>query len=308
MELREQSRWLRQKGEEGAVWLGNNGRRWTVLTGLALQRTFASDTGTVASSIGYYTLFSLFPLILLTIAIASLYVEPGVAQTELMDRLEFITPGLGELLGQNIQSIVRARAPVTGVALIILMWAASNIFAALTRAMDHVWDDDDLSWRQLAVRHRGVAMLFVLFTGVIILVGSLYGHTIVAIVNTFYPDVLRPYRPFASQLWTTLVGIGLFAMLYRFLPHRKLRWRDVLPGAFVAGVVWQIVKWGFLSFIDIYLSRSNLVYGSLTTIIVFLTWTYVSSFIFLFGAYLNVVSVQSRKKDPRVSPFQKLGP
>jgi membrane protein len=293
MEIREQSRRLRQRGEVWLGWLGGHGRRWLYLIWQALKRTFGSDTGTVASSIGYYTLFSLFPLILLTVALASLYVDANVAQTEMIERLEFVAPGLGELLGQNIQSIVRARAPVTSLAVVILLWSASNIFAALTRAMDHVWDVD-LSWTHSAFRQRGVAVLFVVFTGVVILVGSLYSGTFVTILNTFYPDVLRPYRPYASQIWATLVDIGLFAMLYRFLPHRKLSWREVLPGALLAGVTWQLVKWGFLSFIDVYLSRSNLVYGSLTTIIVFLTWTYVSSFIFLFGAYLNVAYVKSQ--------------
>jgi membrane protein len=296
MAFREQSRRLWRRGEVWLFRLGDSGRRWSVLSGQALQRTFGSETGTVASSIGYYTLFSLFPLILLTVAIASLYVDPTVAQSEMMAQLEFITPGLGELLGQNIQSIVRARAPISGVAVLILLWAASNIFAALTQAMDRVWEVE-LPWSQSAFRQRGLAVFIVLFTGVIILMGSLYGGTVVAIVNTFYPDALRPYRPYASQLWAVLVNIGLFAMLYRFLPHRKLGWRDIMPGAITAGIVWQIGKWGFHSIIDVYLSRSNLVYGSLTTIIVFLTWTYVTSFIFLFGAYLNVVYVLSSREE-----------
>ena len=302
MELREQGRRLRQRGEESVTWLSSHGRRWGGLTVQALKRTFGSDTGTVASSIGYYTLFSLFPLIILTVAIASLYVDPNVAQSEMMAQLEFVAPGLSELLGQNIQSIVRARAPVTGFAVLILLWAASNIFAALTRAMDNVWEVE-LPWSRSAFRQRGLAMLIVLFTGVIILMGSLYGGTVVAIVNTLYPETLRPYRPYASQLWTAGVGIGLFAMLYRFLPHRKLSWREVVPGAMVAGLFWQIIKWGFHSIIDIYLSRSNIVYGSLTTIIVFLTWTYVTSFIFLFGAYLNVEYVQWRQKDEDLPEF-----
>jgi len=92
------------------------------------------------------------------------------------------------------------------------------------------------------------------------------------------------------------VSVGLFAMLYRFLPHRRLSWRDVLSGALVAGITWSLVKDGFLSIIDIYLSRTNLVYGSVTTVIVFLTWTYVSSFIFLFGAHLNVAYVRQRQR------------
>ncbi|KAA3655420.1 MAG: hypothetical protein DWQ04_33580, partial [Chloroflexi bacterium] len=53
----------------------------------------------------------------------------------------------------------------------------------------------------------------------------------------------------------------------------------------------------FLAFIGTYLSRSNLVYGSVTTIIVFLTWTYVSSIIFFFGSYLNVEYGRRKKAE-----------
>ncbi|HRQ39369.1 MAG TPA: YihY/virulence factor BrkB family protein [Chloroflexota bacterium] len=293
LEWRKQGERLWQLGGEWAGWLGVHGRSWLFITGQALQQTFGSDTGMVASSIGYYTLFSLFPLILLSVAIASLWVDPNVVESEIMHRLEFIVPGLQALLGQNIESIVNARAPITGIAVLILLWTASNIFTALTRAMDMVWGME-LTWSRSAFRQRGLAMLIVLFTGIAILLASLYGGTVVAIVNSFYPETLRPYRPYTNELWTVLVSVGLFAMLYRFLPHRRLTWRDVLPGALIAGFTWSVVKDSFLSIIDIYLSRTNLVYGSVTTVIVFLTWTYVSSFIFLFGAHLNVAYVRQR--------------
>lgn len=297
MKNMEQSRQmqLRRWGEICRRWLGVHGRRWGKVVVQALQSTLASDTGMIASSIGYYTLFSLFPLILLTVAIASLWVDPNVAELEIMHRLEFVAPGVSELLGRNIQSIVLARGPVSGVAVLILLWTSSNIFTALTKAMDKVWDVE-LPWSHSAWRHRGLAILIVLFTGIVILMGSLYGGTVVAVINSLYPDELRPYRPYASALWTTLAGVSLFAVLYRFLPHCKLGWRDVLPGALIAGLIWEIVKRSFLSFIDVYLSRTNFVYGSVATIIVFLTWTYVSGYVFLFGAYLNVAYFEVREK------------
>lgn len=293
-EWREHGRRLWQQSELYWGWLAENGRRWLVIIWQALAQTFGADTGLIASSIGYYTLLSLFPLILLVIAVASLWVDPNVAELEVMQQLEFIAPGLNELLGQNIESIINARGTVTGFALLLLLWTASNIFTALTRTMDKVWGVV-LPWSYSAFRHRGLAMLLVLFTCIVILLASLYGGTIVTVANSFYPAGLRPYQPYTSQVWTMAVSITLFMTLYRFLPHNRLSWRDVSPGALVAGCTWELVKRTFLVFIDVYLSRTNLVYGSVTTIIVFLTWTYVSSFIFLFGAYVNVAYVQSKR-------------
>lgn len=283
-----------QRSEGYLIWLRGYGRGWLGDVLEALKHTIGGQTGLIASSIGYYTLMSLFPLVLLTVAIASSWVDPNITELELMKPLEFIAPGASDLLGQNIASVVRARAPITGFAVILLLWSSSNIFAALTRSQDLVWKID-LPWSRSTWRHRGLAMLLVLFSAIFVLMVTLYGGPVVAVLNSFYPDALRPYRAYTTQLWTVLVGIVLFAVLYRFLPHRRLTWWDVLPGALVAGIIWEIVKRGFLSVIDVYLSRTNLVYGSLTTIIVFLTWTYVTSFIFLFGAYLNVAHLNSRK-------------
>ncbi len=114
------------------------------------------------------------------LAIASLWVDPSVVESEIMNRLEFIVPGLQALLGQNIESIVNARAPITGIAVLILFWTASNIFTALTRAMDRVWGVE-LTWSRSAFRQRGLAMLMVLFLGIAVLLVSLYGGTVVAI-------------------------------------------------------------------------------------------------------------------------------
>ncbi len=89
----------------------------------------------------------------------------------------------------------------------------------------------------------------------------------------------------------------LFTLLYYFIPHVKVGWREVLPGAILAGILWQLAKQVFLYFIGNYLSRSNLIYGSVGTIIAFLTWTYISSLILLFGAYLNRYATAARRAE-----------
>ena len=85
-------------------------------------------------------------------------------------------------------------------------------------------------------------------------------------------------------------------MLYMLFPHGAATWREVLPGAVGAGVLWELAKKAFLSFVATYISISNLVYGSVATIIAFLLWAYVSSLIFIFGAYLSVSYWELRQK------------
>ncbi|HXV96786.1 MAG TPA: YihY/virulence factor BrkB family protein, partial [Anaerolineae bacterium] len=208
-----------------------------------------------------------------------------LVEAEVVTQLEFVAPALGDLLGENIEGIVRARGPVTSFALLILIWSSSHIFNVLTRAMDRIWQVDVA---RSAWRHRGLAILLALLISGLLLAASFAEQTVLTIVNSLLPEEFEPLRPYTNQFWLALLSIVLFAVLYYFLPHINIDWSDVMPGAIGAGLLWGLAKQAFLFFVATYLSRSNLVYGSVATITAFLTWVYVSSMIFLFGAYLNV--------------------
>jgi membrane protein len=88
----------------------------------------------------------------------------------------------------------------------------------------------------------------------------------------------------------------LYMVVYMMLPHGTSTWREVLPGAIGAGLLWELAKRTFLSFISTYITITNLVYGTVATIIAFLFWAYISSLIFIFGAYLSVSYWQHKQE------------
>jgi len=93
-----------------------------------------------------------------------------------------------------------------------------------------------------------------------------------------------------------LLDVALFMLLYILLPHGASTWREILPGAIGAGLLWELAKKAFLIFVSTYISVSNLVYGSVAAIFAFLVWAYLSGLIFLFGAYLSVSYCQQRQQ------------
>ena len=99
-----------------------------------------------------------------------------------------------------------------------------------------------------------------------------------------------------SLVLAILLDVALFMMLYLMLPHTASSWREILPGAIGAGLLWELAKKAFLFFVSTYISVSNLVYGSVAAIIAILTWVYLSGLIFLFGAYLSVAYCQKVKQ------------
>jgi membrane protein len=90
-------------------------------------------------------------------------------------------------------------------------------------------------------------------------------------------------------------------VLYIMLPHGASTWREILPGAIGAGLLWELAKKAFLFFVSTYISVSNLIYGSVAAIIAFLAWAYLSGIIFLFGAFLSVSYYQLKQQQPEAA-------
>jgi YihY family inner membrane protein len=80
----------------------------------------------------------------------------------------------------------------------------------------------------------------------------------------------------------------VFALVYKFAPYGHVRWRQVLPGALFAAVLFELGKTGFVLYLD-RMTNFEAVYGSLSSIIVLLLWLYVSALILVYGAEYNIV-------------------
>jgi len=285
---------LWQQGIHIARKLNDRTNGWLGVLANAIKETLMPDTAIMASAIAYIALFSLFPLILLSISIASFSFGPSIDQHITIQRLEFVAPALGQLLGQNIDAIIRARGPVTSFALLGLIWSASTIFYTLTHTLNKIWH---IQQHRPAWKRRGMSILFVMaFVGPTLFLISFAG-SVIANIRFWLPDLILPFWYGISLILTSLLDITLFMVLYMLFPHGTSTWREVLPGAVGAGVLWELAKKTFLSFVATYISISNLVYGSVATIIAFLLWAYISSLIFIFGAYLSVSYWELKQKE-----------
>jgi len=266
---------------------------WLGMLAVAARHALQPDSVITAAAIAYFAIFSLFPLTLLSVAIASFSLGSLMDQQLAVQRLEFIAPALDQLLGKNIDEIILARGPLTVVALVSLIWSASTIFHMLTGTLNEIWGIERSRpfWKR-----RGLAILLILvFVGPILILASFAG-SLIGNLLTWLPDQLIQIVRGASLALAILLDIALFMVLYLMLPHAASSWREILPGAIGAGFLWELAKRAFLFFVSTYVSVSNLVYGSVAAIIAILTWAYLSGLIFLFGAYLNVAYCHKRQQ------------
>ncbi len=285
---------LRQRFTQASQRLNLRLQGWPALILQASGEVLKSESTITAAAIAYFALFSLFPLILVSIIIASFNLTTLLDQAVILNKLEFIAPDLGQLLGPNIDEIIRMRGAVTIVALIGLVWSASTVFNVLNQTMGHLWGyrRPRPLWEQ-----RGLAILAVLVLAGPVLALVSFASSLLATFYSLLPMQSILLASLTSLLVALLLNISLFFLLYLVFPHGTATWRELLPGAISAGLLWELAKQAFLLFISSYLSASNLVYGSVTAIIAFLTWAYLSGLIFLFGAHLIHAYYERRKAE-----------
>ena len=266
---------------------------WLGMLASAAGQALKPDSSISAAAIAYFALFSLFPITLLSVSIASYTLGPLMDQQFILQKLEFIAPALGQLLGQNIDEIIRTRGPVTGIALLGLTWSASTIFYTLTQTLNDIWS---YKRRRAVWKRRGLAILFVLaFVGPALFAAS-FASSVLTNLSVWLPTQNLPIGSGVRFILAILLDIVLFMLIYIMLPHGAAKWHEILPGAVAAGLLWELAKKAFLLFVSIYVSASNLIYGSVSAIIAFLAWAYLSGIIFLFGAYLSVAFHQFRQQ------------
>lgn len=270
---------------QAVSWVNELSNGWLGRLALAAMEALKPDSAIMAAAIAYFSLFSLFPLTLLSISIASFSLGSSMDQQLIIHRLEFIAPAMGQLLGQNIDEIIQARGPVTGIALVGLIWAASTIFYTLTHTLTGIWG---VKQRRAVWKRRGLSILFVLaFVGPALFLASFAGSSL-AHLRELLPNAIILMSTGMSLMLAVFLDVALFMAVYTILPHGVATWREILPGAIGAGFMWELAKNAFLSFVSTYLSVSNLVYGSVAAILAFLVWAYLSGVIFIFGAHLSL--------------------
>ena len=262
----------------------------------AFSETFTLSSILAAAGTAYFAFFSFFPLMLLVVAIASRWFDPLWVENEIITQLEFIMPGITSLVGENIENIVQARGSMTTTALLILVWSGSTLFSIVARVMDSIWEGRDT---RSPLRYRGLALLFVVGLSAVVLPLLFLGTWITPLAESWLPNIPSFLLSSSTFIISTFISIVLFGLLYRFMPHNSPAWHDVWIAAIATGFLWELAKRFFVNYIASFLTSSNLVYGSFSTIIAFLAWVHLSGLIFFFGAYLGKGYRGDEKQDRR---------
>ena len=250
----------------------------------------------------FYTVLSLAPLLILTVAIAGLVYDKRVAQGQLVLGLRDL---LGPEIGPAIQVLLTSpRKPVTSLiatvfGIMTLFFGASAVLTELRDALNAIWhvpvnrNRTHLANLLRLAKERVYSFGMILSLGMLLLV-SLVLNTWLGALETFFG-----WRMFASGcflhvtvfLTSCLVITFVFSAVYKLIPNVRLNWSDVAVGGVVTSILFIIGK----QLIALYMGRTNLgsAYGAAGSLIIVLIWVYYSAQVFFFGAEFTKVYAET---------------
>lgn len=240
-----------------------------------------------AAGMAFYAIFSMFPLLLIAVAVGSRFVESADVQDRMLSVLLRFLPVSRDFVRQNVLSVIRVRGAVGGIGLAGLLWSATGAFSTLVRNLDRAWGEarprtligERLTALAMVGSVVGLAVLYLVAKSFVSVAG---GRTIAQ--RTL--EMLRHVAELSSGAGIALLMAIALMLLYRLLPRTVVLWREAAVGAGTATLALWGVTSAFSSFVSGGLVRYNVVYGSLGTLLALLSWVYLAGLIALVGAHV----------------------
>ncbi|MCA1616219.1 MAG: YihY/virulence factor BrkB family protein, partial [Acidobacteria bacterium] len=265
---------------------------WPSMIGHALHQFHENDLFTSAAAMSYFGLLTLFPLLLVLLTISN-HFDMG---NEMLLRAVEVYPGSREFLRSTVRSLENVSTSVVVTCCVVTVWAGSWVFNVIENAINRLWGTRPRTF----LHGRGLTLAMIGSIGLLLALSVFITSLLVALrqlASRLTPRQLERaawLAPVGEGFWqlvfyvlSVLVTVALFTLVYRVMPNGRVTLRDSVPGAVVAGLLWEAAKYVFAS--SLHYFHYDQIYGSVGAVVAVLTWSYVSSLILLFGAQLSVV-------------------
>ena len=250
---------------------------------------FRDHTSTQAAALAYYTVFSLAPLLIISISIAGFFFGEEAARGEIVQQL---TGLVGEDSARTIEDLViNAARPGAGsvaalIGLATLLFGATTVFAELKGGLDRIWEvapATPVAGLVYLLRSRLLSFGMILAIGFLLLVSLVFSAVMAAMQRYWFIDPAAGWLLEALNFLVAYLMVAvLFGAIYKMMPAVRIAWGDVVMGALVTSLLFVIGK----ELLGYYLGRSAVAsaYGAAASVVLILVWVYFSALIFLLGA------------------------
>lgn len=261
------------------------------------------DNATIlAAAQAYYYLLAIVPLLILLLSILPyLQIDPQRA----VDFIGTILPGeVASTFEDTIVSVVSTPSGgLLTVGILGTLWSASNAMTAFIKATNQAYEVEET---RSFIAQKAIAILLTLFMLVAVIVAlvlPIFGGAIIDMVSSFLSLPSQMEILFQVLRWVISIVVMsiVLAFLYKFAPNKHFPFKEVIVGAVIATVLWQLVSLGF-SFYVANFSSYSATYGSLGGLIVLMLWFFLTGLILVIGAEINALN--HKRKNVKNSPAE----
>jgi membrane protein len=246
----------------------------------------------LGAALAYYTIFSIGPLLIIVVAIASMVF--GDAQAQIVSKIQGVVgKESADVIAQTMANANKSGANIfaTIIGLVTLLLGASGVFGQLKDALNTIWEVQPKPGLGLlnTLKERFLSFTMVLGTGFLLLVSL-----VVSAATSALSDLLRSILPggdIVGQIITIamslLVTTLMFTLLFKFLPDVKITWGDVWIGGLVTAILFTVGQ--FLLGLYIGSGSVGTSFGAVSSLVIILVWIYYSTQILFLGAEFTQV-------------------
>lgn len=254
------------------------------------------DIFALASQLAYYLVLSFFPFLIFLLTLVGFI---NLNSKEVLEGLRTILPiSVMELTETTILEVLGSQnTGLLGVSIILAVWTASSGFRAVIKGINKAYNIHE---ERTYIRRAMVSFISTIALALTVLI-ALASLVFGKVIGNYLIEML-PFKEAIGLIWNVLrygviifILIFVFATIYRYTPSKKLKWKEVLPGAIFSTIGWLLISIIFSFYINNYNNYSRF-YGSLAAVFILMIWLFLSSIIFMFGVEINSVLNINRQR------------
>lgn len=253
-------------------------------------RGFAEDKCQLrASALTFYSLLSIVPVVAMAFGIAKGFGFEQVLEKQLMARFNGQESVITQIIGFANSLLENTKGGViAGIGIGILFWSVIKVLGNIESSFNDIWGvknargmgrkfSDYLSIMLIC------PVLLIMSSSITVLITSQVKLVLskISLLGALSPAILT-----SLQLLPYCVIWILFTFIYIFMPNTKVNFKSGLFGGIIAGTIYQVVQWGYITF-QVGVSKYGAIYGSFAALPLFLVWLQISWLIVLFGAEIS---------------------
>ncbi len=265
----------------------------------------------LAAGTAFFAFLAITPLLAATVMTYGLLGDVGTVQSQMTAMSSWMPPEVATIVEAQLLAVVTTSDGVTGIALVVSlllavyggMRAANGLIGALNIINS---EHESRNIFSVALRAAGLtlAMIMIAMTGLIS--GGLFTWLQTQTATFIGPVAETGYKAL-TWIVAMALGTGAFALIMKYGPDRRpAKWRWLTLGSLLATFAWLSVSFGFSLYVR-YISDYNATYGSLSAVVVFLMWLFLTSYAILIGALLNAEIERQTLTDTTIGEDRPFG-